>query len=166
MLCRNGKKLKYNSSIFLFIRLNFNYNDLILKMIRNLKIERNLIVMSERLQFFINIFFMCHQRPDRSFFYKGRQFPVCARCTGLGVGYILSMIVLIFLGMLQLWLIALLVLPMAIDGTGQLFHKWESNNIRRFITGTLAGIGILYVLYYFLYQGFLFGRSIGTTIFN
>lgn len=29
----------------------------------------------------------CHQRPDRSFFYKGYQFPVCARCTGLFVGY-------------------------------------------------------------------------------
>lgn len=30
--------------------------------------------------------FLCHQRPDRSFFVHGRQMPVCARCTGLYVG--------------------------------------------------------------------------------
>ena len=26
---------------------------------------------------------VCHQRPERSFHTHGRQFPVCARCTGL-----------------------------------------------------------------------------------
>ena len=26
---------------------------------------------------------VCHQRPERSFFVDGRQFPVCARCAGL-----------------------------------------------------------------------------------
>jgi uncharacterized membrane protein len=30
--------------------------------------------------------FICHQRPERSFFVHGRQLPVCARCTGLYVG--------------------------------------------------------------------------------
>ena len=27
--------------------------------------------------------FVCHQLPERSFFWDGRQYPVCARCTGL-----------------------------------------------------------------------------------
>ena len=26
---------------------------------------------------------ICHQRPERSFFFDGHQLPVCARCTGL-----------------------------------------------------------------------------------
>ena len=30
--------------------------------------------------------FICHQRPERSFFIGGAQLPVCARCTGLYVG--------------------------------------------------------------------------------
>jgi len=30
--------------------------------------------------------FVCHQRPERSFFFNGHQLPVCARCTGLYVG--------------------------------------------------------------------------------
>ena len=29
----------------------------------------------------------CHQRADRSFYWKGRKFPLCARCTGVLVGY-------------------------------------------------------------------------------
>lgn len=30
--------------------------------------------------------FVCHQRPERSFFVDGHQLPVCARCTGLYLG--------------------------------------------------------------------------------
>jgi uncharacterized membrane protein len=30
--------------------------------------------------------FICHQRPERSFVFSGRQIPVCARCTGLYAG--------------------------------------------------------------------------------
>jgi uncharacterized membrane protein len=30
--------------------------------------------------------FICHQRPERSFFVNGRQVAVCARCTGLYAG--------------------------------------------------------------------------------
>jgi uncharacterized membrane protein len=30
--------------------------------------------------------FICHQRPERSFFIHGQQLPVCARCTGLYLG--------------------------------------------------------------------------------
>ncbi|HWT27368.1 MAG TPA: DUF2085 domain-containing protein, partial [Mobilitalea sp.] len=33
----------------------------------------------------------CHQRPDRSFFIKGYQMPVCARCFGVIIGYIIAL---------------------------------------------------------------------------
>ncbi|RGF93239.1 DUF2085 domain-containing protein [Ruminococcus sp. AM54-1NS] len=32
----------------------------------------------------------CHQRPDRSFFFHGWQFPVCARCTGVLAGQLVG----------------------------------------------------------------------------
>ena len=34
--------------------------------------------------------FICHQRPERSFFVHGQQMPVCARCTGLYLGAALA----------------------------------------------------------------------------
>lgn len=40
-------------------------------------------------------FTVCHRLPQRSFFWKGRQFPVCARCTGIHIGY-LSLFLFLF----------------------------------------------------------------------
>ena len=34
--------------------------------------------------------FICHQRPERSFFINGHQLAVCARCTGLYAGSALA----------------------------------------------------------------------------
>ena len=34
--------------------------------------------------------FICHQRPERSFFFHGHQLAVCARCTGLYFGAALA----------------------------------------------------------------------------
>ena len=33
---------------------------------------------------------VCHQRPERSFFFHGQQLPVCARCTGLYLGALIA----------------------------------------------------------------------------
>jgi len=41
--------------------------------------------------------FVCHQRPERSFFLAGHQLPVCARCTGLYVGAALAAPAALFL---------------------------------------------------------------------
>ncbi|KUF34349.1 MULTISPECIES: DUF2085 domain-containing protein [Lysinibacillus] len=117
--------------------------------------------MVNNINFILRVFFFCHQRPDRSFHYKGRKLPLCARCTGMAVGYLLSIILVILLGIFDLWIIALLILPMAIDGTGQLFGKWTSNNNRRFLTGLIGGIGIIYIFYTIGYQFFLFGQYVG-----
>ena len=84
----------------------------------------------------------CHQMPERSFFFKGYQFPVCARCTGMILGYFLSILTQPFILMNYLFLI-LLCTPMALDGFIQLKTRYISNNRKRFITGTLFGYGIL-----------------------
>ncbi len=39
----------------------------------------------------------CHRMPERSFFYKGHQFPVCARCTGVSIGQFAAVIFNFFL---------------------------------------------------------------------
>ncbi|WP_228731271.1 DUF2085 domain-containing protein [Clostridium zeae] len=84
--------------------------------------------------------FLCHRRPDRSFFYKGKQFPICARCTGILAGYFIGIFYLFFIPNRNHLIEILFMLPLIIDGTVQYFGKWESTNMRRFCTGILAGI--------------------------
>lgn len=100
-------------------------------------------------QTFLKYAFYCHRRPDRSFFLFGRQFPVCARCTGILAGYVLAIIGAFFGLRLHHFLVILLFLfPLLIDGTFQAKGYWESTNIRRCITGILAGIAAIDIILY------------------
>jgi uncharacterized membrane protein len=81
--------------------------------------------------------------PERSFFFNGKQFPICARCTGIMCGYTIAIICLLFFISFTFIVSIILIVPMVIDGTGQLYSKWKSTNSRRFLTGLLAGIGII-----------------------
>lgn len=92
----------------------------------------------------------CHQLPERSFFIHGYQFPVCARCTGIIVGYIISAIYSILFTKLNLIISLSLLVPMAFDGLLQLFTNYLSNNTKRFITGLLAGFGFVQIFKNFI----------------
>ncbi len=84
--------------------------------------------------------FFCHQLPERSFFFRGRQFPICARCTGILIGYLIGIIYILTFKEIHIFLELLLMLPLLIDGTLQYFGYFQSTNIRRLLTGILAGI--------------------------
>lgn len=83
----------------------------------------------------------CHQFSDRSFFIHGCQFPICARCTGVLIGYLLTVIVFPFY---------LLDIKWCLCFCGIMFADWliqhlkirSSTNIRRLITGILGGFGL------------------------
>ncbi|MFP3918058.1 DUF2085 domain-containing protein [Lysinibacillus telephonicus] len=112
---------------------------------------------------FLQYAFMCHRLPERSFHCNGKQFPLCARCTGIMAGYVIGLLILATYGRLSLLLSFALIIPMIVDGTGQLFHKWESNNIRRLITGIMGGISIDFIIInittIFVNLGREFGRA-------
>lgn len=114
---------------------------------------------------FLQYAFMCHRLPERSFHFRGKQFPLCARCTGILVGYIFGILILLFYGKISFIFSCALIIPMMIDGTGQLFQKWLSNNPRRFITGILAGISIDFIIIHFVLFFINFGKGIGETVF-
>lgn len=101
---------------------------------------------------------ICHRKPERSFFIKGYQFPVCARCTGFYISLMLYFIYAYYFFIdynLFLLIIAFaLLVPAGIDGLTQLFEYRESNNVLRFITGLLGGFGLgilIKALKYFIY---------------
>jgi uncharacterized membrane protein len=84
-------------------------------------------------------FALCHQMPERSFHFKGRQFPVCARCTGIFIGYFT--LPLFHFGIIHpsFLLLILLATPFLLDSITQTMGLRESNNTLRFITGFLFG---------------------------
>lgn len=106
------------------------------------------------------IFCGCHQRADRSFFVKGQQMPVCARCEGELIGMITGLI-LIFFVRPDFWVPAVLMVPMIADGLIQNLGHVESNNIRRLVTGILFGYGLMTVIAKIAILCFSYGWSIG-----
>lgn len=85
----------------------------------------------------------CHRLPHRSFFWRGKQFPVCARCTGIHLGYLSFPLFLFDFISLNIWVTIVLILPTFLDGLTQAIFNRESNNILRVITGLMAGIGCM-----------------------
>jgi len=87
---------------------------------------------------------LCHQKAERSFFINENQMPFCSRCTAIWLGIAVGLGLMIFykieLNERILFLIIIGIVPIGVDGIGQLFNLWESTNIIRFITGILAGI--------------------------
>lgn len=83
----------------------------------------------------------CHRKPERSFFWKGKQFPVCARCTGIHIGYITFPLFMFNFFTLNIWWTLFLMIPTYVDGLTQAFFNRESNNFLRLTTGIMAGIG-------------------------
>ena len=84
----------------------------------------------------------CHQRADRSFFYKGYQFPMCARCTGVMIGYLIA-IPIYFMCTLSISTCIFLCAIMFIDWYIQYTKLKESSNIRRLVTGICGGVGLM-----------------------
>ncbi len=94
--------------------------------------------------------YICHRIPERSFFIKDHQFPVCARCTGFYTGLIVFLIWNWFFRLnsdiITLLISMILMIPVAIDGFTQYFGPRESTNTLRFITGFIGGIGLIIFL--------------------
>lgn len=84
-------------------------------------------------------FVICHHMPERSFHFKGKQFPLCARCTGIFLGYLTIPIFHMELIKPSIILIILFSLPLIIDSFTQVMGFRESNNILRVISGFLFG---------------------------
>jgi uncharacterized membrane protein len=91
----------------------------------------------------------CHQRYDRSFFMFSRQFPICARCTGVLIGEWSALILLIKGFSLPSQSIAALLLLMGCDWGVQALKIRESTNLRRFLTGFGGGMAVMQIYYHF-----------------
>jgi uncharacterized membrane protein len=97
--------------------------------------------------------YVCHQIPERSFFLAEHQLAICSRCTGLYLGFTITLLCYpLFKSLRQTttperkWLFIATV-PMVIDVGLTLFGIWENTHSTRFATGALlGGVAVLYVM--------------------
>ncbi|MFJ5759700.1 DUF2085 domain-containing protein [Neobacillus sp. NPDC093182] len=99
---------------------------------------------------------ICHQLEERSLQVSGETLAVCARDTGIYIGIFSTIIYLHFSKRKQSvtipsikisFLLLSFLVPLIIDGLGSYTHLFDSNNLRRLITGIAFG----FVLPYFIY---------------
>lgn len=88
-------------------------------------------------------FVSCHRKAERSFFWRGRQFPVCARCTGIYIGYLFFPFFNFDLLYISSGLSFVLMVPTIVDGLTQAYMNRESTNFIRLTTGILGGAGAM-----------------------
>jgi len=90
--------------------------------------------------------YICHQDPERSFFFLGHKLGVCSRCFGIYFGLLAGFIVYPLWRNIddiepisRVWLLVPVVL-LGIDWSLTVFGIWENTHLSRFVTGLLVGI--------------------------
>lgn len=83
----------------------------------------------------------CHRMKSRSLTIKGYTLPICARCTGILLGYLFFPFLFVFELYFPLWLGIAFNFPMVLDGWTQKRQFRKSNNPLRLITGIVSGLG-------------------------
>lgn len=85
----------------------------------------------------------CHQKDHRSWSLNRNQMPVCARDVGLFIGIFMGCVFgASFRKGIKIFVLLLLLAPMAIDGGLQSLTSYESFNLLRLITGMIGGFGV------------------------
>lgn len=89
---------------------------------------------------------ICHQIPERSFYWLGSPLAVCSRCAGIYIGFVIGLMLYPFcrsLGDLTIpsrtWLVVG-VLPMLMDVGGDYVEFFKNTFFSRTATGLLVGI--------------------------
>lgn len=116
--------------------------------------------MKKWLYKWLPIIFGCHCKKERSFHYKGEQFPICARCTGELVGMLIALFSCFF-WRCSIWVCFLLMIPMVLDGCIQMWTSYNSTNRRRFLTGLFFGYALLMLIVVTSLMTIQYGMKLG-----
>lgn len=102
---------------------------------------------------------LCHQLPERSIIFGGLQMPVCARCTGIYLGFLFTFIFFaIFyrhrprarMGRALIVYALIFALPLALDGVSSYLTVRSTSNLLRVISGSACGAALAPLVYYLI----------------
>ena len=94
---------------------------------------------------------ICHQRPERSFFWGDHQFPVCARCTGIYLSAAAGLLGWVAFKTASRWrprsfdprlairVITIAAIPTAVSLATGLIGMWDGSNTTRALLAVPLG---------------------------
>src|SRR5262245_12518690 len=88
---------------------------------------------------------VCHQTPERSFYFHGRQMGVCSRCASIYAGFIIGLLLYPFLRDLReerfppRWILIGAAVPTVIDFAAGVLGLFATTFPSRALTGVLFG---------------------------
>lgn len=108
----------------------------------------------------------CHTKASRSFDLNGNQMPFCARDVAIFVGLCAGLALCLparsrayrAVVLLPWWSYLALLAPIALDGGMQDVFGFESDNLRRVLTGAPAGLAIAFALVFIAYESHFASR--------
>lgn len=98
---------------------------------------------------------LCNLTVEHGICIKNFYLPLCARCTGVLAGCIVTIFIFLFIVRKRKYRLCLhiisflLAVPCLLDGLLQYVWNIESNNYRRILTGLLLGLSIVLTIGYF-----------------
>jgi len=98
---------------------------------------------------------LCHQADGRCYHIGHFKMGLCTRCAGVFFGLSLfGWIAVIFRPKREMKFpyFVLTLLPLAVDGFGNLFELWSTGNNLRMITGLIFAFGIVFWTYPFIFK--------------
>lgn len=96
---------------------------------------------------YLALFFGCHQSSNRSLKINQKELNICSRCTGIYIGFFLSIV--FFYIETPIFIIVLMSLPLVFDGLSQKYTGYTSNNARRLLSGLLFSPFLVVIFTYF-----------------
>jgi uncharacterized membrane protein len=109
-------------------------------------------------------FSVCHQLPERTLLFGKILMPVCARCSGIYIGFLCTILFLFIVfrkresDLPPVYIIVtavIFILSAIVDGFFSYLGFYETNNIIRLVTGYMFGAGLSIIIYpVFVYQYF------------
>jgi uncharacterized membrane protein len=96
--------------------------------------------------------FVCHQRPERSFWLAGKPLPVCARCTGLYLSALAGGVLALTLSRRSpaathpRWILAVACIPTAATWIGEFAGLIHPSNLTRAIAAVPLGAAAAWVV--------------------
>lgn len=93
---------------------------------------------------------VCHQIPERSFYFRGYPMAVCSRCASIYAGFIVGLLFYPFARDLRedtfppRWILIAAAIPTVIDFAGGVLGLFTNTFLSRSLTGILFGVVVAF----------------------